>query len=189
MPAKEQIEEALLSDEQVESWRETGGLMVHGLLEPSLVEAVRARAEALYGTDNNVEDFGASTSEAIFPAKRDENAVINEIPLHPKICGVVAQLLGTTVDGLRLSQCELWQKRGKLVDSLEDENHVNPANAVEDTSSNNDQRIHVDCFNHYLTFPSEWYKPEAVAMIVYYADSDYCEGCPAIKFRGHILSC
>ena len=53
MSVIKQIEEALLSDEQVESWRETGGVMVHDLLEPSLVEAVRARAEALYSIDNN----------------------------------------------------------------------------------------------------------------------------------------
>ena len=172
-----------LSLEQVHSWRETGSVVVHDLLEPDLVEAVRERALALYGTNNNVEDFGASSTEAIFPAKKDENAVINEIPMHPKIISAVAQLLDTTIDGLRLSQCELWQKRGKEVNVKADENHMNGVDEVEDTSSNNDQRIHVDCFNHYLTFPSEWYKPEAVAMIVYYSDSESCMGCTAVVPR------
>ena len=90
-----------LSPEQVEVWRETGSVVVHDFLEPDLVEAVRARAVALYSENNNVEDFGASTKEAIFPAKKLENSVLNEIPIHPRIISAVAQLLNTTMDGLR----------------------------------------------------------------------------------------
>lgn len=176
---------AALSENQVLEWREKGGVMVHGILEEDLLRKLILRARDLYpATSGVVEDFGATNTDCIFPSLETENACLNEIALHPKIIEAVAQLLGVEVDRIRLSQCELWHKRG-IESSPGEMLHKEPANtaAVFDTSSNSDQRMHIDAFNHYLTFPPTFDKPEAVSMIVYYNDSSEVEGQTAIVKR------
>ena len=172
-----------MSVEDIQSWREKGAVLVDGLLSEELVMRIRQCAEDLYSGARNVEDFGSNVPDAVFPSLQARNACLNEIPLSSNITAAVGQLLGCKVEDCRLSQCELWQKKGNDENLQDDVNHENNVDAVFDASSNNDQRIHIDAFNHYLTFPSDWDKPEAVAMIVYYADSTDCGGCTAIVHR------
>ena len=78
--------------------------------------------------------------------------------LNMRLLRAVQQLLETDDHGLRLTQCDLWGKRGS-----------------EETSfskySNSDQRVHCDYPNHTLVVPPSWDRPEVVSIIVYFDDS------------------
>jgi len=52
-----------------------------------------------------------------------------------------------------------------------------------DVSGSQNQRMHIDGFNHYLSFPSDWNRPEAVAMIVYYDETEVTGGGTALVAR------
>ncbi len=171
-----------LSADQVAKWKNEGSVMVDGLLEESLLDQINLCANEVYGdSKTHHADFGATVSDVIFPSLQPENQILNEIPLHPKICTAVSQLLGCDMHDVRLSQCELWGKYGSQQTDLDDDN--SSKDAIYDRSPNSDQRIHIDAFNHYLTFPSPWDKPEAVSMIIYYNDSDICNGMTAVVPR------
>jgi hypothetical protein len=174
-----------LTVEQVQQWRREGACVVSDLLDADLVKSVQVCAADMYrDTANNTEDFGSSESDATFPSMRRENAVLNHVALNSSIISAVSQLLNVSTGDVRLSQCELWSKWGGAYDAKKaGVHHADPPDALFDKSSNRDQRIHIDAFNHYLTFPSAWNSPEAVAMIIYYSDSDVCGGGTAFVPR------
>ena len=157
-----------LAPEQVERWREEGFALVDGLLPPALIE--QAAADALAHLPGAVgeghDDFG-SGGRMEFPSPSD---AANELTLHPRMLGAVAQLLGTPVEELRLTQSDLWPKRGR------EEVSTHPRD-------NRDQRIHVDYPNHTLLHPPPWQAPEAVEIIVYLSDVDRCGGATALVPR------
>ena len=80
-----------------------------------------------------------------------------------RLLRAVHQLLGTPDDGIRLSQCDLWGKRGSV------DNNFSPY-------CNSNQRIHCDYPNHTLVMPPSWENPEVVSMIVYYDESKFVGG-------------
>jgi hypothetical protein len=103
-----------LQAEQVRSWRENGFALVDGLFTAELT--ARARAECLpffpapgSSESEAVTDYG-SQGTMEFPTASD---AINEITLHPRLLGAVAQLLRTHVWDLRLTQSEPWAKYGR----------------------------------------------------------------------------
>jgi hypothetical protein len=158
-----------LSARQVACWRESGWTLVSGIFDASLIDSLRAGAEALFpepGTEaaGETSDFG---SALVFPSTLSE---LNELTLHPRLLAGVAQLLGVDITGIRLSQSDLWPKYGRIEKS---------AGALD----NMDQRIHVDYPNHTLAHPTEWHRPEAVEMIVYLSDVDDCGGPTAVVPR------
>jgi len=117
--------------------------------------------------------FGAADNDMVFPSLDEENAAVNRIPLNPSIIDAVAQLLSIDATTLRLAQSELWSKLGtEAPPSI----RSTLCTKTFDDSGNRNQRMHIDAFSHYLTFPSDWGAPEAVAAIVYYDDSDSTEG-------------
>lgn len=83
--------------------------------------------------------------------------------LNMRLLRAVQQLLQTDDHGLRLTQCDLWGKRGS-----------------EETSftkyCNSDQRVHCDYPNHTLVVPPSWDRPEVVSIIVYFDDSSVVGG-------------
>lgn len=166
---------SVLCEDDVVSWKEKGFCVVNGVIEETLLEHVASLAHDFYAMDKVKgvrADFGAvDYQEMVFPSLDPKHADINALVLNERLIDACSQLLQCSATDLRLSQAELWCKSGSAqVDRT-------------DAYSNNDQRMHIDGFNHYLTFPSDWYAPEAVAMIIYYDDSDVAGGETAIVAR------
>lgn len=158
-----------LTESQVESWRSQGFVLVDGVLPARLVETLRAAAEDHFPEPGSAEseritDFGSVVN---FPSRLEG---FNEVTLHPRLLGAVAQLLGREPSELRLSQSDLWPKYGR-------------AERSGGAYDNQDQRIHVDYPNHTLAHPAPWDRPEAVEMILYLSDVDDCGGSTAVVPR------
>lgn len=161
-------DEAPLHAEQVRSWREAGMALVDGVIPQDLVDTLRAAATDHFPAPDSadadsIRDFGSAVN---FPSRL---AGLNEITLHPRLLAAVAQLLGTRIAGLRLSQSDLWPKYGRKT--------------TDGPYDNQDQRIHFDYPNHTLAHPPPWDRPEAVEMILYLSDADDCGGSTAIVPR------
>ena len=115
----------VLTSEQVESWREKGFALVDGLISKELVDEVRKESyEKLSKLSDNC-NFG-SDGLLEFPCGVDSCDLVT---LHPNILSAAAQLLNIQVRDLRLTQSDIWMKRGKEI-------------APTDESNNNSQRIH-----------------------------------------------
>ena len=115
----------LLTAEQVESWREKGFALVDGLLSDELAAEVHREAyEKLIAISDN-SNFG-SDGLLEFPCGMD---ACDRVTLHPNILSAAAQLLNIKVRDLRLTQSDVWMKRGKEV-------------APTDEINNNSQRVH-----------------------------------------------
>ena len=161
-------DDAPLSAAHVRAWRDSGAVVVDGLLPLDLVLGGRTAARAAFAppTGDGPADFGSGGS-FVFPAEVD---AVNALTLHPRLLAAVAQLLGCGVRELRLSQSDLWAKFGR-------------GKPIDDPVDNADQRMHVDYPNHTLLHPPVWDEPEAVEMIVYADDVDECEGATAVVLR------
>ena len=170
-PARPFDARGVLTPDQVTSWRQRGFALVDGVLPESLLERLIADARAEFpapGTPEaaSVTGFG-SRGHFVFPAR---SAAANEVTLHPRLLGAVAELLGVDLAGLRLTQSDLWPKYGR-------------AERVAGEWDNQDQRMHVDYPNHTLTHPPRWNAPEAVELILYLNDVDACGGATAVVPR------
>jgi hypothetical protein len=160
-----------LTAEQIASWREAGFAFVSGLFKPALISALRADADALYPAAGDpaahaITDFG-SGGRLAFPAR---SAAFNAVTLHPRLLRALADLLGTEVVELRLTQSDLWPKYGR--DTVR-----------KDDADNDDQRMHVDYPNHTLAHPPPWDRPEAVELILYLDRVEECGGATAVAPR------
>ena len=173
-PGTAEVGDAVLTDAQVASWRESGVALVDGVLPEELVDQLRTDAYAAFPAPDAPEAQGITGfgSAFVFPAfpPRAPSAAFNGVTLHPRLLGAVARLLGIPVSDLRLSQSDLWPKYGR-----------EPHNAG--ALDNQDQRIHVDYPNHFLTHPSPWQRPDAVEMILYLSDIEECAGPTAVVPR------
>ena len=160
---------AVLSPDQTESWRERGFALVDGVIPDSLLVEARRVIDGLLpkaGT-NDVGRYFGSGGRLVFPTGHRS---LDDITLHPRLLAAVAQLLSVEVGDLRLTQSDIWAKYGH-------------GKKDGDDLSNDDQRIHMDYPNHYLTHPPGWYEPEAVEMILYFDDVDSCGGATALVSR------
>lgn len=157
-----------LTADHVHAWRVTGATVVDGVLPLALIDSTRSAAlKEFAGTPaGERNDFG-SGGRFVFPSEHDD---FNAITLHPRLLGAVAQLLACAVNQLRLTQSDLWVKRGR-------------DHPVDDPYDNTDQRIHVDYPNHTLVHPPMWDTPEAVEVIIYMDDHRGCDGETAVVLR------
>ena len=159
----------VLSFDQVKEWRERGFTLVDGVVPDALLSSARVIADEFFvsqGSEGSVRDFG-SNGRMEFPTG---HAPIDALTLHPRILSAVAQLLSVDIRELRLTQSDVWAKYGH-------------AEKNGDDRSNDDQRIHMDYPNHYLTHPPAWDRPEAVEMILYLDDVLTCGGATALVGR------
>ena len=93
-PTSAAVGTVVLTDEQVESWREAGFALVDGVIPDALLERAISDAEAAFPAPasdeaRRVTDFG-SGGRMVFPAPSD---AVNAITLHPRLLSAVAQLL------------------------------------------------------------------------------------------------
>jgi len=164
----------VLTPSQVASWRDHGFAFVEGLFEPQLIAALRDDAAQRFPAPDTPEaarvtDFG-SRGQLNFPSR---STAFNSVTLHERLLASIAQLLGSAVTDIRLTQSDLWPKYGRLPST--------PTGA--DRLDNDDQRIHVDYPNHTLAHPTPWDRPEAVEVIVYLDHVEDCGGATAIVPR------
>eukprot|EP01038_Epipyxis_sp_PR26KG_P008344 gene8344-11288_t len=146
--------------DQIHSWKSKGFCLVNGLFPLELIDQARLDLESMSNSKPYVEDFGGFP----FPFKSD---ALNEIALNPRILRIARELLGGEI---LLNQAEAWEKRSST-------------DIGNNPFKNQDQRMHMDYPNHYLTHPSSWDDPEVVAMIVYLDDVDECGGSTAVVER------
>jgi ectoine hydroxylase-related dioxygenase (phytanoyl-CoA dioxygenase family) len=160
-----------LTELQIKKWKENGYLLINGLLEKEILNNAIKEFNILYPQINNQDeidniasnqDFG-SKGLLEFPCLYD---FINQITLSNNIINAAEQLLDEEV---RLLQSDAWSKYG--------------GNKIDDSKNNRDQRIHVDYANNTFVHPSSWNKPDAVAMIIYFDDSEVTGGCTAVVPR------
>jgi hypothetical protein len=159
-----------LTARQIEGWREQGFTLVHDLLPENLLHQAAADAYDAFpapgsAASRSITNFG-SDQHFVFPSVSD---ACNRITLHPKLLGAVAALLSVDIGELRLTQSDVWVKYGRT--------------AADSDYDNADQRIHCDYPNHMLTHPPPWDSPEAVEIIIYFADVADCEGSTAVVPR------
>jgi hypothetical protein len=160
----------VLTQTQIDSWRNRGYAFVSGVFEDTLVAELRADATRAFPPPDSPEsaeltDFG-SAGRFNFPGK---SAAFNAVSLHPRLLAAIAELLDVPTTQLRLTQSDLWLKYGQ----------IRPPG----TFDNDDQRIHVDYPNHTLVHPSPWSRPEAVELILYLDDVADCAGATALVPR------
>ena len=155
-----------LSPEQVASWRERGFAVVDGLLPAALVAAAR--------DDLRDMEVGPLTRGAQFPSG---SAALDAVSTHARLRAAVAQLLGAP--RLQLLQSEAWSKRAEPSAAAAARALLGAGAAY----SNADQRMHMDYPNHYLTHPSPWDRPDAVAAIVYFDRHEDCGGATRVVPR------
>jgi hypothetical protein len=155
-----------LSAQQVQQWRQAGYAFLNGVLPQSLVARVRLQAECAYGKLQESQQPGEGIA---FPflntAKYGQLDAANDVPLHPRLLRAVSQLLDVPVEDIMLGQAELWCKVGEAA-----------GDGGWAVLQNQDQRMHMDYPNHYLTHPAPWHSPEAVTAILYLDDMQGVEG-------------
>ena len=160
-----------LTQKQINQWREQGYLLVDDILEDNILRNAIKELNIIYPKVDNIDkvneiaskqDFG-SNGLLEFPCTFNS---INQITLSHNMIKAAEDLLG---EEIRLLQSDAWSKYG--------------GKKTNDSKNNRDQRIHVDYANNTLVHPSSWETPDAVAMIVYFDDSEITGGCTAVVPR------
>jgi hypothetical protein len=153
----------ILTWEQLNQWKKKGWVCVKNFVN---VNDCKRDMELEYplNANNPIQDFG-SGGLTEFPCKYNS---INKMTVHPRIILAVQQLLND--ENIILTQSVAWAKY-----------YVNPKN--KSSSSNHDQRIHMDWGNHYWTHPPPWNEPNMVAAIIYYSDTKKTGGSTSIVSR------
>jgi hypothetical protein len=150
-----------LPKEVLENWKQHGCAVISNFLPEELVDrAKQEMIDLINNTPDNVKDDFGGYSFPFAP----EGKSLNEIVLHPLILSLARTALNSEV---LLTQGEAWLKKSTPLRPL----------------GNQDQRIHMDYPNHYLTHPSSFDDPEVIAMIIYFDDSTVCGGETAVVAR------
>ena len=160
-----------LDQVQIDTWKEKGYLLLDNVLEEDIFNNALYQFNILFPKIKDIDkvndiaskqDFG-SNGMLEFPCIYDS---INQVTLSENIIKCAEQLLNEEV---RLLQSDAWSKYG--------------GNKTDDSKNNRDQRIHVDYPNNTLVHPSDWYTPDAVAMIVYFDNYEEIGGGTAVVPR------
>ncbi len=151
----------MLTNKQINQWKSKGWVIIRNFVD---VENCIKDMQKHYPIDakNPVQDFG-SDGTTNFPCNYNS---INEMSANINLIKAVKQLLNT--QEILLTQSVAWAKYC-----------VKP----KDSSSNHDQRIHMDYGNNYWTHPPKWKDVNMVAAIVYYSDTKETGGATALVSR------
>ena len=143
-----------MNNKYIHEWKTKGFCVIDNFFEKTIINEVISLINNINFPHNN--DFGSDMGKLEFPCDFE---ILNNITLHPKLIKACQQLLN--YNDIRLIQSDIWSKTNKNSNKY----------------SNNDQRIHMDYPNNYLTHPNSWENPESVAIIIYYSDYKICDGC------------
>ena len=161
----------VLSQGQIEQWREQGYCLADELLPGALLRELAEAAAAAFpapGSDAaaGIVQFG-SEQRLVFPSRV---SAVNDVTLHPNLLAAVAALLDVPVSEVRLTQSDVWPKYGRAQTGTSEQDNA-------------DQRVHCDYPNHMLVHPPPWDRPESVEIIIYYSDFQECGGATAVVPR------
>lgn len=143
-----------MNNKYIHEWNTQGFCVINDFFKKELINKIINLINSINFPHSN--DFGSINGKLEFPCDYD---LLNNITLHPDLIKSCQQLLNEK--NIRLIQSDIWSKKNKNNNKY----------------SNNDQRIHMDYPNNYLTHPNKWDKPESVAIIIYYSDYEICGGC------------
>lgn len=144
-----------MTPEQILQWKEKGFVLVENIFDQNLLKKIHAYLHNIYNKNElNVNDFG-SNGKLDFPS----NTLLDTITLDETLIKNVQTLLDT--EDILLVQADTWGKKG----------HENF-----ETNSNQNQRMHMDYGNNMFVHPSDWENPEAVAMIIYFSNTEKTNG-------------
>ena len=149
----------MIEPQYITQWREEGYTIVRNCIPDKLIYSAAKMLKHYYDTPDKIKDDFGSDGIFEFPT----HTHLDSITLNENLIKIVQQLL--QCDTILLSQADTWAKKG--------------SNNLEKIS-NNDQRMHMDYGNNSFLHPSNWYNPEAVAMIIYLSDTTITEGGTAI---------
>jgi hypothetical protein len=171
-PASSGTSAPVLTESDVNTWRENGYCLVNDLFPENLLKLVANDCNNVFPSPlseeaKKINYYGGFVN---FPSTYDS---VNQLPLHPRMMAAVAQLFGMKdLTDVRLTQTEVWPKYGR-----NDSSHEN------NEEDNADQRMHCDFPSHTLTHPPPWDEPDAVSIILYLSDVDECYGATAVVPR------
>ncbi|MDA1298624.1 MAG: phytanoyl-CoA dioxygenase family protein [Proteobacteria bacterium] len=160
--------EGILSEAEVSQFRHAGFVVVNGLWPEELVAQASSEARELHPPARILEAVQAGTRFRGFSAmpwtgwgEASADAALNQMTIHPRALGAVAQLMGVNMMDLRLSQSHVIAKVGRMIDRPGHQSH----GTIE-----GDQDIHVDYGNNTLMVPARTAPPDCVACLCYYSD-------------------
>lgn len=157
----------MLSPSLIHQWKTSGYCIAHSFFPSDDYSTAHTAAHTHPFEDTC--DFGSKDGCLEFPT---DVPALNHLTLHPNLIRSVQALLNT--DDVRLIQSDVWSKTGHPIAYL-DKDADKDTDTYADT--NQDQRMHMDYPNNYLTYPNEnWNTPESVAAIVYFDDERECGG-------------
>jgi hypothetical protein len=149
-----------LTPTHITQWKTAGYCVVSTFFPPDDY-ATADRVVCAQSTEDITHTCGFGSKDGCMEFPTDEPA-LNLLTLHPKLIRSCQVLLGSK--DIRLIQSDVWSKTGRKVSETSPE-------------SNQDQRMHMDYPNNYLTYPNEnWDTPDSVAIIVYFDDERKCGG-------------
>lgn len=168
----------VLDELQVEEWRERGCVVVdckqHDdsratgwvITQEEAQHFRNAARTAILGNGADIQPLPDTKSfgGVGFPFLGRNSEPLNQLCLHERMLQAVKQLLRVEDSPVLMTQADCWVKQDLKHDS-----------GLPAEYENTDQRMHMDYPNHYLTHPTPWYEPEAVAIIVY-LDNEDCGG-------------
>lgn len=141
----------ILNDEEIVMWRLEGYVVKRGFVSTAeLQHAVMSSYEKVCDS-GLVADFG-NDPHLSFPSSTHD--ALNKMTVNQALLDAACSLLDT--NHVRLIQSVAWHKEGHL--------HSN-------STSNRDQRLHMDYGNNGFLHPPAWDKPDVVAAIVYLSDT------------------
>jgi hypothetical protein len=164
----------VLSPAQLQRFRSVGFLVVDGLWPEALVQAAGAEIEELLPPRTSasaVPGIPGSDGLVVLPSTAKGEAspemAVNALPVCPRVLCVVAQLLETSQNQVRLSQCHVSIKHGR------------PNEAHDDRRGSlqlaGDQDHHLDFWDNMLLAPDRS-PPPGVAALCYYSRVEECAG-------------
>ena len=157
---------AVLSEAQVQEFRENGCLLIDGIWPEDVVRAAADASEAIYpSTDRSGVpsqgttarrlrlDDGSDDTTHFSQLQPKHNAAdsfpfmapaLNDVTLHPRILGAVSECLRVPADGVRLTQAQLTAKFGP---------EQPPTGDFSWASEEGNQPMHLDFGNNSLLTP------------------------------------
>ena len=180
---------AVLTEQQVLSWREAGFVCVDGLFAPEVVSAAVKESEETFPQPSPHESavdlrerysgrsasIGIGRPDIVFPYA---SPALNAMTLEPRLITAAAQLLGeTSSSNLRLTQSLLWAKYGA-------DNPLGKRWVVdgERFDHGGDQPLHCDFGDNNLVHPPED-QYDTVSCIVFLDDSSVTGGATGVVPR------
>jgi len=154
------------TEDQVETWRREGGVLIPAFFTPHEVAAVYADFEQVFGYPDGLGDaldiktagevgrFNPAQFKTLEAIPLACSPALNLIGLHPEILRFARAALKT--DRIHLYQCQAWAKFTGAADY--------------------DQPFHCDFVNHTLTAPSENETANSITIICYFTDASDAHG-------------